>query len=618
MATTIGRYELLEKIGEGGMGIVHRAFDPLLQRIVAVKIISTVLAPDSEMRERFFREARAAGQLTHKNIIVIYDLGEEDGHPFLAMEYLAGVSLGRRLDIAGRLPLDEALRCIAQACHGLDYAHANGVVHRDIKPANLFITAAGDVKILDFGLARLTSSELTQSAAVMGTASYMAPEQVRGERTDHRADIFAIGAVLYELLAGRKAFHGDSFAATVFKIAHEPVTPLTTVDPAIPREVETIVERALVKRREERYQSVRELLHDLGAVTGTPAAAISTPAINTQVPTFAPASAPPVSSPPSLPWSPRRVRTTGLIGGLLVLSVVGAVLQMRQSSGPPPAVLSTAAPQQAPQKVVEPPSPPPSAAVASLAAAPPITPPAVQRPASPPPTAAEPLRVPSPGEKIAADITASQAAEAKAAAEAAGATTIAAAQYEAAVARDGEARGLYAAGQLSAAATAFTDAAVLFRTAEATARAEHAALDHVAAPAPPVAPQVAKATNLDQPARADAPSIAPQQAIHQVMQTYVGAMQARDLAALHRIWPSLGGAQERALRTEFENARSLEVSLSGERIEVRGDMATARALRQYVLRTADGNRLSTANATTFTLQRSGDSWIITNIAFERP
>lgn len=259
----IGRYELKEKLGEGGMGVVYRAHDRLLDRIIAIKLISGPVEENSELRERFFREARAAGQLSHKNIITIHDLGEHESQPYLAMEYLEGEDLQRRLRRGVATSLNQKIALAIAACEGLEYAHVRGVVHRDVKPANIFITDTGTVKILDFGLARLITSELTQSNMMMGTLNYMAPEQVRGERADHRSDIFSLGVVLYELLSGRKAFDGDSFAATLYKILQEVPQPLLQLDATIPQELVEIVDRALAKPRDERYQHMSEMVSDL-------------------------------------------------------------------------------------------------------------------------------------------------------------------------------------------------------------------------------------------------------------------------------------------------------------------------------------------------------------------
>ncbi len=298
----IGRYELRDKLGQGGMGVVYRAFDTLLHRVVAVKVISAQIDSNPDVRERFFREARAAGQLSHPNIITIHDLGEENGVPYLAMEYLEGEDLQRRMAGHDRMSLSHKLDLAIEVCEGLQFAHNHAVVHRDIKPANIFITDDGTVKLLDFGLARMVTSELTHSNMMMGTLNYMAPEQVRGERADHRADIFATGVVIYELLSGRKAFQGDSFAATLYKILQEIPEPLDQIEPTLPWQMVAVVERALAKPRDERYQLMSEMLHDLLAVkqqaqfSETPTGYRWTPP--------GPMSPPPVSVPGSGPQRP--------------------------------------------------------------------------------------------------------------------------------------------------------------------------------------------------------------------------------------------------------------------------------------------------------------------------
>src|SRR5688500_15413852 len=261
----IGRYQLVEKLGQGGMGVVYRAFDTLLQRVVAVKLISGSIEAGSEQRERFFREARAAGQLSHKNIITIHDLGEHEGQPYLAMEFLQGEDLQQRMTSQVPMTLARKLELAIEICEGIEYAHDHGVIHRDIKPANIFLTTSGTAKILDFGLARLITSELTDSNMMMGTLNYMAPEQVRGERADHRSDIFSTGVVLYELFGGRKAFEGDSFGATLYKILEEVPEPLRNLDDSLPAAIIAVVERALEKPRERRYPHMSEMVAELVA-----------------------------------------------------------------------------------------------------------------------------------------------------------------------------------------------------------------------------------------------------------------------------------------------------------------------------------------------------------------
>ncbi|MGH9371916.1 MAG: serine/threonine-protein kinase, partial [Vicinamibacterales bacterium] len=245
------------------MGVVYRAHDTLLERVVALKVIATTIHDNPELRERFFREARAAGQLSHRNIITIHDLGEHEGQPYLAMEYLTGEDLQRRIARPETMSLQRKLEIAGEICDGLSYAHRRGVIHRDIKPANVFITDDGVVKILDFGLARMVASEVTASNMMLGTLNYMAPEQVRGERTDHRADIFSYGVVLYEVLSGRKAFQGDSYATTLYKILQEVPEPLLHIDGTLPPELVRLVEKSLAKPRDERYQELTDLGRDL-------------------------------------------------------------------------------------------------------------------------------------------------------------------------------------------------------------------------------------------------------------------------------------------------------------------------------------------------------------------
>jgi serine/threonine-protein kinase len=259
LGKTIGKYEVLERVGQGAMGIVYKARDPIMRRIVAIKTMSAEIASDPELHDRFYREARSAGNLSHRNIITIYDMGESDGKPYIAMEFLSGEDLKTKLDRRAKLTLEDRLSWMRETMAGLAHAHGKEVIHRDIKPANIFITREAEPKILDFGLARLTSSVATKSGLVMGTPSYMSPEQVRGEKLDPRSDVFSAGATFYELLAFRKPFPGDSIHGVFFKILE------TTPDPirGIPAELNDIVFRMMAKDREARYASASAALEDL-------------------------------------------------------------------------------------------------------------------------------------------------------------------------------------------------------------------------------------------------------------------------------------------------------------------------------------------------------------------
>jgi serine/threonine protein kinase len=261
----IGKYQILGKLGEGGMGVVYKALDPLLDRVVALKTISARLDSEPELRSHFFREGRSAAQLSHKNIITVYDLGEDDGQAYLALEYLEGEDLKEKIRKQEILALSDRLRIVIEICEGLSHAHNRQVIHHDIKPANIFITRAGQVKILDFGLARLMSADTTQSGVMRGSPSYMSPEQIRGVATDRRSDIFSAGSLFYELLTCRKPFDGESVTATIARILYHDPEPPSRIDPSVEEWLSDVIMRALAKDPDRRYQSIDELLMDLKA-----------------------------------------------------------------------------------------------------------------------------------------------------------------------------------------------------------------------------------------------------------------------------------------------------------------------------------------------------------------
>jgi serine/threonine protein kinase len=260
----IGKYTILERIGRGGMGYVYRAHDPILKRDVALKTMLKDVSDDEELRNRFMREAQSAGGLRHPNIVTIYDLGEDEtGCPYIAMEFLTGTDLEHLIKSKTELPVLKKLDIIIQTCQGLGYAHANGVVHRDIKTANIRLLDNGEAKIMDFGIAKITSSQFTRTGMIMGTPHYMAPEQIRGEKVDGRADIFSLGVVLYELLVYRKPFPGDNPTSVLFKIIHENPEPLVDATFRPPEGLEAIVDRAISKKPDARYQTCEEMAEDL-------------------------------------------------------------------------------------------------------------------------------------------------------------------------------------------------------------------------------------------------------------------------------------------------------------------------------------------------------------------
>jgi serine/threonine protein kinase len=263
-----GRYEIVAELGRGAMGVVYKANDPVIGRPVAVKTIKlseqgTGLTR-SELIARFQTEARAAGLLTHHNIVVVYDAGEEDGLFYITMELVEGKSVQALLDAGHAFPLPRVLRIMEQACNALQFAHENNIIHRDIKPANIMLTGDDTVKVTDFGTAKILQfGTVQQTAHVMGTPSYMSPEQVKGRAVDGRTDIFSLGVMLYEMITGEKPFPGESITTVIYKIVNEVPVPPRTIDPTIHPGISTAVMRALAKEPEDRYQSCHEFLEDL-------------------------------------------------------------------------------------------------------------------------------------------------------------------------------------------------------------------------------------------------------------------------------------------------------------------------------------------------------------------
>lgn len=264
---TISHYKVLSKLGEGGMGVVYKAQDLKLDRSVALKFLPPELTRDPEAKQRFVREAKAASALQHNNICVVYDIDQtNDGQMFISMEFLEGETLKKKIE-NGRLKIEECLNIATQIALGLARAHEHGIVHRDIKPANIMVTRDGHVKIVDFGLAKLSGrTMLTRAGSTVGTIAYMSPEQTRGEAIDQRTDIWSLGAVLYEMIAGRSPFKGDFEHAVIYAILNEDPEPLSTCRANVPLELEQIVVKSLEKKPDDRYQNLVDILDDLRAV----------------------------------------------------------------------------------------------------------------------------------------------------------------------------------------------------------------------------------------------------------------------------------------------------------------------------------------------------------------
>lgn len=333
----LGRYEIVNELGHGAMGTVYRARDPKIDRIVALKTISVAgIAPadEEEYRQRFFREAQAAGKLSHGGIVTIHDVGEDEATktPFIVMEFIEGQTL-ETLGRGERLPTATTLELVKQVAEALDYAQGHQIVHRDIKPANIIVTPDGRAKITDFGIAKLQLTQFTQPGQVLGTPAYMSPEQLTGGAVDGRSDLFSLGVILYWLLTGDKPFAGDTTTAVSFKIVYQDPVPPTQLNPALSPDCDYLVARALAKDPASRYQRGREVAQDLEDLKfGRPLRSRTTPAA---APVAAEIERTVAAQPPAPPVPPTATVKTKRLGA----PVPAAPVKTKPLGAPPTGVV---------------------------------------------------------------------------------------------------------------------------------------------------------------------------------------------------------------------------------------------------------------------------------------
>jgi serine/threonine-protein kinase len=595
-AATIGKYQILHLVGEGAMGAVYRALDPVLQRPVAIKVMSDAVSREQELRERFLREAQAAGSLQHPNVVTIYDFGEVEGHLYIAMEFLDGEDLEALLARGDELPLPAKLGIAVDVLGGLSYAHKRGIVHRDIKPANIRVTEDARAKIMDFGVAHLTSQKMTRTGITMGTPNYMAPEQVTAGAIGPHTDVFSLGAVLYELVTRHKPFAADTLHAVLYKIVSEPTPPPSTYAPGLPPALDAIVARALTKDPVARYQTAAEMANDLTELralltTGPrpsasislnarlaeiPAAPTSTPApvpVPVPVPAPAPAPAPPPAASATKGAGRGALLATGAVAAAAVAAAVW-VLGGRSGASPAPSASPAAAAPVAG-------SPEAPAAGAAPEVAPIVAPPVPASPAvsTPAPAAAATAERPPAVARPAASRATGEPPRVAAGAAPAGSST----------ARVPEPTPTLTVPRPPAVTT--------------TTRSEAPA----PAPAREVAPPVVEARPAPAPAANAAAEIA------DAVARYARAISARDLGAVRAAYPSISGAQAQNFERFFATVRELQATFSLGNLDVSGATAEGRLTGVYEFVTGGGQRQRSPVSFQASFRRAGDGWVLSSV-----
>jgi serine/threonine-protein kinase len=600
----VGRYHVERLIAHGGMGSLYLARDPAIDRQVVIKVLKDGF-DDPAARERFAREARAAGRLHHPNIVTVFDVGEHDARPFIAMEYVAGETLAQLIGRRAIIRLWEKLAILEGLCAGLHFAHGAAIVHRDIKPANVMLHDSGVVKILDFGIARGGGAGLTRAGDVVGTLNYMSPEQLVGEPVDHRSDIYSVGVLAYELITDQMAFPGTVQTGVLSKILYTGPVPIASLVPEIDPDITAIIERAMAREADARYPDLETLRQDLAKVrarlfeTAPQLDEATDPNAETRFDSARIASGPYVqgssgaSAAPRLPSGRRsdeivgpRRRTRAMLllgmgGATLAIGIAAALMLNRSAATNPPVTSATA-------------------------------PPAAQSPSPSAQPAPRPGAAPAEGGKRAAQEQQPNAARASARQQ------IAAGQRQRVPdngAPQGTAQNPSAAPSPPAGPTAEPPSTkppgqpIFAPPSPEMLKNLPAPVDKPGIPAPP-----ATAPRSDPPAAprepAPDPGAADQSAIRDMLRRYVHAYQSLDEAAVGRLMPSLTPAQLRDLDRDFSNYRRYTVELGDEQIKIDGPTATVtcQVVRSFEMKT--GVTGGNTRRTVFHLRRSGAGWII--------
>ena len=597
----IGKYHILELVGEGAMGVVYKAKDSVLDRTVAVKVMNDAIARQDELRTRFLREAQAAASLQHPNVVSIYDLGEVDGHLYIAMEFFQGADLEALMQTHEPLSLQEKLDIIIDVLSGLTFAHKRGIVHRDIKPANIRIAEDGRAKLMDFGVAHLTTSKLTTTGASLGTPVYMSPEQITGGKATPATDVFAVGAVLYELLTGIKPFDSQTLQGLFYKILSEKPKPIREVMPGLPSALDHIVEKAMAKDAPDRYQSALDMANDLSGVRSM----LSGPGYPSSVSLSATVEHAIRRSQQAA--KVRMVRRELTAAGVLAAALVIALGWWQLGKGRTPAVMaardsSRSASASSDSTVASARAPDTSGATSGTAARsgtntpPPVavarvdsgTPPPVADPA--PKKAERPApkpERPAPSERVARNTPPQPTKSATS-------TTRQPVTPPSRPAPSGSGAPptrVAAAPPITSPQPSVTQPAITQPTVQ----------QGVAAPRP-----VVPATPSEAPAPAPAPPTAAD--VAPVLEAYARAIESRDVSAIRRVYPGLTADEQRRFEQFFESARKIDVTFRVASVDGTPSTADVRVTGRYEYENSAGRAERSSVAFTAAVRKDGSAW----------
>ena len=581
LPTQIGKYKIQELVGEGAMGTVYRAVDSVIGRTVAIKVMNASIARQQDHRQRFLREAQAAGSLQHPNVVTIYDLGELDGHLFIAMEYVHGTDLERLMTGAEPLKLQSKLDIIVDVLMGLSYAHKHGIIHRDIKPANVRVGEDGHAKIMDFGVAHLASSDMTRTGIVVGTPSYMAPEQVMGGKAVPGTDLFAVGAVLYHLITGSKPFEGPTLQSLFYRIVTDMPKPLDEIRPGLPTALNTIIQKAMAKDPADRYETALDMANAIIAVRAelsgnayASTASLTTSAVHV-VESFAPKPVPVEPARP-LPW-----KSIGGATAAAAVLLIGWMAFARPSDDSRSIAIAGSDTASAPVAIVDTTSAPPVVQASAM-------------PAVPETTASVPARK--------AEDSSAAARKRQREAE----------QRERERERE-QAR--------KAAKTAVKPTPQKTAPPVARAQTQPQPQPAVTLPAPPIVstpirdtPQRVVVTPPPPPPSAPVrapdpePVRNPREEITGVVAAYARAIESRDIGAVRRAYPGITSDQARGFEQFFQSARSINVTFRVNDLDVNGNSADARLIGTYQYVSSEGKSERQPVSFSASLRNDGGSW----------